>query len=65
MPRFIETLVTRRAAQLKALAQVRNTLPASDRAMVADLYGQETTLTDKQQETVAVLADRYLSEVVS
>lgn len=65
MPRSIETLHSRRAAQLKALAQVRNTLPAADRAMVTDLYDQETPLTDKQHETIAVLAGRYLCEVVS
>jgi len=65
MPRNIEPIHTRRAAQLKALAQVRNTLPAPDRAMVAELYDQDTTLADKQHETIAVLADRYLSEVVS
>jgi len=64
MPRSIETLHARRAAQLKALAQVRNTLPAPDRAMVIDLYDIEHwALTDKQLETIAVLADRYLCEV--
>jgi len=65
MPRSIETLHARRAAQLKALAQVRNTLPAPDRAMVIDLFDQATPLTDKQIETIAVLAGRYLCEVVS
>jgi len=65
MPRSIETLTARRAAQLKALAQVRNTLPASDRAMVIDLFDQTEPLTDKQHETIAVLAGRYLCEVVS
>ena len=38
MPRSIETIHVRRAAQLKALAQVRNTLPAPDRAMVIEYY---------------------------
>jgi len=63
MPRSIETLHTRRAAQLKALAQVRNTLPAPDSAMVAYLYEHASPLTDKQHETIAVLAGRYLCEV--
>lgn len=65
MPRSIETLDARRAAQLKALAQVRNTLPAADRAMVVDLFDRRDALTDKQLETIAVLAERYLNEVVS
>jgi len=65
MPRSIETLATRRAAQLKALAQVRNTLPAPDCAMVAYLYEHASPLTDDQLETIAVLAGRYLCEVVS
>jgi len=66
MPRSIETLHARRAAQLKALAQVRNTLPYVDRTLVNDLcYLEPADLTDKQLETIAVLADRYLSEVVS
>jgi hypothetical protein len=64
MPRAIETLHARRAAQLKALAQVRNTLPAPDRAMVIDLFDRHGALTDKQLELVGVLAGRYLCEVV-
>ena len=66
MPRNIEPIHTRRAAQLKALAQVRNTLPASDRDMVADLFDIEHgALTDKQLEMIDVMARAYLNEVVS
>jgi len=64
MPRSIESLHARRAAQLKALAQVRNTLPAPDRALVLDMLDTEPgALTDKQIETIGVLAGRYLCEV--
>lgn len=64
MPRNIEPIHTRRAAQLKALAQVRNTLPYVDRTMVADLSDiAPDELTDKQLETIGVLASTYLSEV--
>jgi len=66
MPRSIETLHARRAAQLKALAQVRNTLPASDRAMVIDLFDRLSgALDDKDLELIGTLASRYLCEVVS
>lgn len=64
MPRSIEPLAIRRAAQLKALAQVRNTLPASRRAMIADMI-DTGELNDKQLETIGVLAGLYLCEVVS
>jgi hypothetical protein len=64
MPRNIEPIHTRRAAQLKALAQARNTLPAPDRTMVESLHALDAfQLTDKHLETVGVLADRYLCEV--
>lgn len=64
MPRNIEPIHTRRAAQLKALAHVRNTLPASDRALVIDMFALHPhQLTDKHLETIGVLAGRYLCEV--
>lgn len=72
MPRNIEPIHTRRAAQLKALAQVRNTLPAPDRAMVAELMGACSTgagglsvahLQDWQLELIDSLAGAYLCEV--
>jgi len=71
MPRSIETLHARRAAQLKALAQVRNTLPRGDCAMVIDLFdtfrganGLDTHLmADWQLELVGTLAGRHLCEV--
>lgn len=71
MPRSIETLHTRRAAQLKALAQARNTLPAADRAMVLDLFevcrgaaGLELQhLADWQLDLIDSLAGAYLCEV--
>jgi len=66
MPRNIEPIHTRRAAQLKALAQVRNTLPGADRATVAEFYERGAdALNDKELETVSVLATAYLCEVVS
>lgn len=72
MPRNIEPIHTRRAAQLRALAQVRNTLPAPDRAMVIDLFdacrgatGLEVqNLADWQLELIDSLASAYLCEVV-
>lgn len=64
MPRSIEPLAIRRAAQLKALAQVRNTLPAPDRAMVIEMYETPANdLTDKQLELIDTLAVTYLCEV--
>jgi len=71
MSRSIEQLEIRRAAQLKALAQVRNTLPRSECTTVCELYDIVTCssgfdvsyLTDKQLETIGVLAGRYLCEV--
>ena len=64
MPRSIEPLAIRRAAQLKALAQVRNTLPRADRIAVAELYDTPAGgLTDKQLELIDTLAATYLSEV--
>lgn len=66
MPRNIEPIHARRAAQLKALAQVRNTLPASDRDMVADLMDVPAeNMQDRQLEMVDSLASTYLCEVVS
>lgn len=72
MPRNIEPIHTRRAAQLTALAQVRNTLPLGDRAMVIDLFDtcrgatglSVEHLADWQLELIDSLAATYLSEVV-
>ena len=72
MPRSIEPLASRRAAQLKALAQVRNTLPRSECTTVCELYDIATCssgfdvsyLSDKQLELIDTLAATYLSEVV-
>ncbi|MCX7283945.1 MAG: hypothetical protein NTX28_07850 [Novosphingobium sp.] len=64
MPRNIEPIHARRAAQLKALAQVRNTLPAPDRAMVAELVDVPVeNMQDWQLELVDSLASAYLCEV--
>lgn len=72
MPRSIESLHARRAAQLKALAQVRNTLPRDDHRAVAELFDvcptgatglDVSALTDKQLELIGTLAARYLREV--
>jgi hypothetical protein len=62
MPRSITTLHSHRAAQLKTLAQVRQTIPVpDDRAMIDDLYAREpSSLTDKDMEHIGVLAGRYL-----
>lgn len=73
MPRSIETIHTRRAAQLKALAQVRNTLSSSHRATVIALFdecrsatGLDTShLPSGQLELIGTLAGLYLDEVVS
>lgn len=70
MPRNIEPIHTRRAAQLKALAQVRNTLPRPDMRTVEELFDLAAAsgfdvghLTDKQLELVDTLAATYLREV--
>lgn len=72
MPRNIEPIHARRAAQLKALAQVRNTLPRGDRQSVAELYdacstgnGQLSTenLQDWQLELIDRIARAHLREV--
>lgn len=70
MPRSIEPLAIRRAAQLKALAQVRNTLPRPDFPTVAELFDLACAsgfdvnhLNDKQLELIDTLAATYLSEV--
>lgn len=67
MPRSIELINTRRAAQLKALAQIRGTLPAIDRRMVAELYEasgfDNARLQDWQLDMIEALAARFLSEV--
>lgn len=66
MPRNIEPIHTRRVAQLKALAQVRNTLPAPHRAIAADLMDVPVEyMQDWQLELVETLARTYLFEVVS
>ena len=66
MPRSTEPLHTRRAAQLKALAQVRNTLPAPHRAMVTELADLPVgRMQDWQLELIDSLARAYLVEVVS
>lgn len=74
MPRPIEPLHTRRAAQLKALAQVRNTLPRADHVSVIELFDACSTgagslsvenMRDWQLELIDCLAGIYLSEVVS
>lgn len=65
MPRSIEPLAIRRAAQLKALAQVRNTLPRAVRAAVEELFATAAAeRTDKQLELIGTLASTYLREVV-
>lgn len=65
MPRNIEPIHTRRAAQLKALAQVRNTLPAPHRAMVVELVDLPVeNMQDWQLELIDCLAGIYLCEVV-
>lgn len=64
MPRNIEPIHTRRAAQLKALAQVRNTLPAPHRDMVAELVDVPVEhMQDWQLELVDSLSRAYLCEV--
>lgn len=72
MPRSIEPLAIRRAAQLKALAQVRNTLPRADRVAVAELFDACSTgtgslsvenLQDWHLELIGTLSATYLSEV--
>lgn len=71
MPRSIEPLAIRRAAQLKALAQVRSTLPAADRYTVIDLFDtcrgamglSVAHLADWQLELIDALASTYLCEV--
>lgn len=70
MPRSTEPPAIRRAAQLKALAQVRNTLPRHDMHTVAELFDLAAAsgfdvgyLTDKQLELIDTLADTYLREV--
>jgi hypothetical protein len=73
MPRSIEPLHTRRAAQLKALVQARNTLPPRDRYTVMDLFdacrcaaGLDTSrLHSGSLELIDTLAGRYLQEVAS
>lgn len=72
MPRSIEPLAIRRSAQLKALAQVRNTLPRPDMRTVEELFDLAAAsgfdvshLTDKHLELVDTLARTYLSEMVS
>lgn len=73
MPRSIEPLHTRRAAQLKALAQARNTLPAPARFAVIALFedcradaGLDTSrLPSGSLELIDSLAGRYLEEVAS
>lgn len=65
MPRNIEPIHTRRAAQLKALAQVRNTLTAPHRAMVVELVDLPVeNMQDWQLELIDCLAGIYLCEVV-
>lgn len=64
MPRSIEPLAIRRAAQLKALAQVRNTLPRHANQQVAELYDLSfENMQDWQLELIDTLAATYLSEV--
>lgn len=64
MSRSIEPIHTRRAAQLKALAQVRNTLAAPHRAMVSELADLPVErMQDWQLELIDALAATYLSEV--
>lgn len=64
MPRSIEPIHARRAAQLKALAQVRNTLQAPHRAMVAELVDLPVeNMQDWQLELIDTLASTYLCEV--
>jgi len=70
MSRSIEPLAIRRAAQLKALAQVRNTLPRHDMRTVEELFDlacasgfDVSHLSDKQLELIDTLAATYLREV--
>ena len=70
MPRSIEPIHTRRAAQIKALAQVRNTLPRHAYRTVAELFDlacasgfDVSHLNDKQLELIDTLAATYLREV--
>jgi hypothetical protein len=73
MPRSIEPLHTRRAAQLKALVQARNTLPPMDRYAILALFndcgrpdGLDTShLPSGSLELIDALAGRYLQEVAS
>lgn len=73
MPRSIEPIHTRRAAQLKALAQVRNTLPPGARHAVVALFNDCTSngglstahLPSGSLELIDTLARRYLDEVAS
>jgi hypothetical protein len=73
MPRSIEPLHTRRAAQLKALVQARNTLPPGDRyaiiALANDCSGaagfNTSHLPSGSLELIDTLAGRYLQEVTS
>lgn len=64
MPRSIGPLAIRRAAQLKALAQVRNTLPRHANQYVAELYDLPVeNMRDWQLELIDTLAGLYLCEV--
>lgn len=63
----VQTILTRRRAQLTKLAQIRNTIPDPfDRQSVAELFNRDAaTLTDKDMEMIQTLTDRYLVEVAA
>lgn len=64
----VQTILTRRRAQLTQLAQMRN-LPfvaPSDRQMINELFHKDPEeLNDKDMEMIQTLADCYLVEVVT
>lgn len=64
MSHHVETIIAHRLRQLNALAQIRNTLPAFDRQVVAELHHKDPDdLTDKDFEMILTITMRNLTMV--
>ena len=60
------TVIAHRMEQLKALAQVRQTLPHGDGQTVQELFDRDSAnLNDKDFEMILTLTMRYLTRVRS
>lgn len=59
-----QSIIEHRLRQLNALAKIRNTLPAFDRQIVAELHHKDPAeLTDKDFEMILTITMRNLTMV--